>query len=342
MKYVIGEDKSIYFDNKTIFFSLEKFINDIVKGECCFICGINPTKASFNDEHVIPEWILRKMKLFSDSITLSNGDAFGYNKYKIPCCEKCNSLLGETVEDPMSKLLLGNYEKVSSFIVKKGPLNVFVWLALIFFKVHYRDKSLREFKDLRQPGVKLSDRVNWLDMHHIHCLLRSSYTTPKIEGTVIGSLLVLPALQSDYCDNFEGKSILLRINDVCFIAILNDSCASLQMYFDELQRISGSLTALQLREIFSRLTHINALLKNRPEYFSSIDQEKNSYCLEAKLPKMIELNNVESVDYGKILDYYCGSIVKKMEVKDKEKILKEIGEGRRSFLFDENGEFCQN
>ena len=43
-----------------VFFGLKHFLDDIVKGDCCFICGAKPGSKQFNDEHIIPDWILRK------------------------------------------------------------------------------------------------------------------------------------------------------------------------------------------------------------------------------------------------------------------------------------------
>ncbi len=86
MPYTIAEDKTIYRDNKIIFFSLDKFITEIIEGDNCFICGIDKAKSKFNDEHIIPDWILKKLELFSASINLPNGDTYRYDKYKIPCC----------------------------------------------------------------------------------------------------------------------------------------------------------------------------------------------------------------------------------------------------------------
>lgn len=34
---------------KVIFFSTERFINDICLGDCCFICGAKPSEQEFNE-----------------------------------------------------------------------------------------------------------------------------------------------------------------------------------------------------------------------------------------------------------------------------------------------------
>ena len=75
---------------KVIFFSTDRFVNDICLGRCCFICGAQPGSKIFNDEHVFPDWLLRKFSLFDRTITLPNGRTLRYDRNKIPCCQDAN------------------------------------------------------------------------------------------------------------------------------------------------------------------------------------------------------------------------------------------------------------
>jgi hypothetical protein len=74
-----------------IVFSTERFIRDICLGECCFLCGANPESKTFNDEHVLPEWLLRFCGLFDSEIILPNEGRVRYDRYKVPCCAECNT-----------------------------------------------------------------------------------------------------------------------------------------------------------------------------------------------------------------------------------------------------------
>ena len=67
-------------DGKVIFFSTRRFIDDICIGNCCFICGAKPEEKQFDDEHVFPEWLLRRYNLFARTITLPNGETTFTNK----------------------------------------------------------------------------------------------------------------------------------------------------------------------------------------------------------------------------------------------------------------------
>jgi hypothetical protein len=65
---------------RVLYFSLERFIADIARGDCCFICGASPHDAAFNDEHVMPDWILRRYKLHDKSIGLPNEAGMKYSQ----------------------------------------------------------------------------------------------------------------------------------------------------------------------------------------------------------------------------------------------------------------------
>jgi hypothetical protein len=64
--------------NRIVYFSVERFVADVCNGNRCFICGAYPAVTQFNDEHVLPDWILRKYNLHAKSITLPNGTTFRY------------------------------------------------------------------------------------------------------------------------------------------------------------------------------------------------------------------------------------------------------------------------
>ena len=45
-------------EGKVIFFSTERFVKDICLGDFCFICGADPSEKQFNNEHILPRWLL--------------------------------------------------------------------------------------------------------------------------------------------------------------------------------------------------------------------------------------------------------------------------------------------
>lgn len=345
----ITKDESIInlSNNRIEFFSVERFKNDIAEGNCCFICGAKPQEIEFNDEHVFPNWLLRKFGLHNDEIHLPNGSTFKYGKFTIPCCSECNTLLGEQIEKPISKLVALGYENIKNYLDNNGISLISNWLYLIFFKVHLKHKELRFNLDTRKPDHKISEMHDWTELHHIHCMARAFYTKCNIDKDVYGSLIVFPAKSFapnddfDYADLFHGKGIFIRIYDVCYIAILNDSFISLNFMYNFFINIKGHLSPLQIREVFCRLVNINMNLYERPEYYTNYD-DNNNCTIRVKMPSEIKLIEPELYPLGNVLSYFCSDMVKKMgegKIDNLELILNNIKSGKWTFLFDETGKF---
>lgn len=336
----------ISLDNRILFYELNHFIKDIVNGNCCFICGALPDSKEFNDEHIIPDWILRRFNLHSQKITLPNLSKFQYSKYKVPCCKECNSDLGKHFEEPISELLAKPYDEISeelSASMEKRDL-LFRWLCLIYFKTHLKDKSLRENLDKRAEDKRIGDLHWWEDFHHIHCIVRSHHTQAQIHSDVYGSMYINKIIldseeeKFDYIDNPWTKGVLLQLGDFCVASILDDSSASISMYYDQISSIKGNLTSYQFYEVFSHLNYIRLHLNERPEFQSSINRT-TGYNIIAKRPDNLELVPEENRigTHGDFLKTYVERTLG--EVENRDTILKEIEEGKRTFLWNENGDF---
>jgi hypothetical protein len=333
---------------KIIYFGLNDFIEKIANGDCCFICGAEPSDKPFNNEHIIPNWILKKFNLHSKEIRLPNNTFISYSRYKVPCCMDCNIELGEFYEKPISALLNNSYDKIIKTLKENNQLQLllFKWLCLLYLKTHLKDKYLRWERDDRKDFFPISSIYYWEDMHHIHCIARSHFTNAIIDSKVYGTIIILPSKCFENYDNFDygdslfGKGVLLQLGAFSIIAILNDSCAGLSLYNDQIKKISGPLNPFQLREIFSNLNYININLKTRPSFQSNF-LDNGEYIISVDLPEFAELVDEEQelVSVGQLLKHYVEPMIKN---ENKELILKEIEEGRRAYLFDENGNFLDN
>jgi hypothetical protein len=78
------------------------------------MCGASPRVKEFNDEHVIPKWILRKLNIYKLSITLPNDAKIRYDQYTVPCCKECNSYLGTNIEEEIRLAVDGGLDTVNS------------------------------------------------------------------------------------------------------------------------------------------------------------------------------------------------------------------------------------
>lgn len=119
-------------DGRTLFFGVNSFRSVVCCGESRFYCGASKGSKPFNDEHVIPRWLLRKHTMFDQTRGLPNRTSMVYSQYTVPCCEECNSFLGRAVEKPVRDLFDGGYQNLIEYLKREGPWLLSVWLALVF------------------------------------------------------------------------------------------------------------------------------------------------------------------------------------------------------------------
>lgn len=201
-------------------------------------------------------------------------------------------------------------------------------------------------RDKRKISGVIGECYYWEEIHHIHCITRSHYTGAKVDKNVYGSILILPALlvegfgSFDYVDSQAGKTVMLQIGEFCMIAVLNDACAGYTFFSENLKKIAGPLTPFQLREIVAHLNFINLHLKERPLYQSSFKDKE--YRITATVPEMVSLLDEDEwiATHGQFLRYYVQDILG--DIENKESILTEIEEGKRTYLFNEKGEFINH
>src|ERR1700730_9985916 len=197
------EDES----GRVIFFSAKRFMDDICLGDCCFICGAKPGSKPFNNEHILPEWILRRYDLFARTITLPNGVPVRYDRYTIPCCVDCNALMGLEIENPISNALQRGPEAFAEFI-RTGGLKIITWMGLIFLKTHLKDREYRVHLDQRLGDEKIAGRYEWEDLHHLHSIVRRFYTGCTVDKDSVGSFLGISVRQQGSLEKFDYGDLL--------------------------------------------------------------------------------------------------------------------------------------
>src|SRR5579872_731344 len=290
-----------------VHFSIERFVTDVCNGDCCFICGARPGSVEFNNEHVVPQWLLRHHDLFDRRLTLTNGTTIPYSQCTVPCCLQCNEFLGATLEAPIKDVLTAGYERTAEFLENGGNWDLFVWLALLFIKTHLKDKRLRLSRDRRDPDYKIGDLYEWGTLHHIHCVARSPYSKCTLDSKIHGSLFIAPAANGpgvepfDYCDLYDGKTVLLRVAGTCIVAVLNDSCVAMNMLDETLKKIAGPLSPLQHRELAAHLSYANSKFEPRPQFYTEFDGSADRIRMSADLPKEIKDVKFVPEEFGRIM-----------------------------------------
>jgi hypothetical protein len=336
---------------KVVYFSLDRFIRDICLGECCFVCGAKPTDVPFNDEHVIPKWLLRRYNLFALSVVLPNGTSVRYDRYTVPCCEACNTLMGRVIEEPMRCVIEGGYNSVHAYQERYGILNFYVWMGLIFLKTHLKDRKLRAHLDMRKGVTPIAEELqyDWSGLHYLHTLTRCFTTDAEISTTALGSFFAIRVQQQvpedvfDFGDLYAAQSIMLRMGDFAFLAAFNDGGGAVEFLKLKLQRITGPISSIQLRELAAELAFLNVHLKEHHELQSSFSLQRERHRIEGKLVSP-ELTTLDYSVRGKLMHFIFRNSLGKMKshkFSDTE-LEAEMLAGRLTFLFDENGEFIKD
>jgi len=257
----------------------------------------------------------------------------------------CNKLLGQEVENPVATLFAGGYDALINHCKAEGPYLLFTWLSLIFLKTHLKDRSLLINRDRRIASQKISELYEWPELHHIHCIARTAYTGVTLSHEAVGSIFLLPIKTDfrfgdfDYADNYLGRTILLRLGDIGLICVLNDACAAMNLLKDSIQKFTGPLNPIQFRELFALCTYANFALKDRPQFFTVVDADKNLLTIGAQLPEAWESVDFDEEQFGRILYPALFSPLKVLDLPEPDKWYESARQGKLTFLFDENGHF---
>lgn len=334
-------------DGRILLMSCQQFVDEVVMGDACFVCGASTRDKAFNDEHIIPRWILRRFGLFDKQITLPTGERRHYRGYRVPCCVDCNSLLGETVETPISKLLDGDYQAVMKRLDEPALRLLFTWLSLLVFKIHLKDRSVRLHSDPRIGPEVIGDFYDWGEMHHLHAIARSPYTRASLLPGVIGSLRVyeiageLTYDRWDYLDFSHDQTVVVRVGNVGIVATLNDATAGESAWSDRLDIIDGPISELQLREIGAMFALANRNLIDRPA-FSTLVYDKTIAMIECERPPL-RLKDFVPKAFGEVLLFAVRNYVEARAImvdgsREPEKVAAAIATGYVRFL-TRDGEF---
>jgi hypothetical protein len=338
MEYFKTKDGSIE-DKKgrVIFFSKDRFVEEIYYGDTCFLCGVNNDgNVEFNDEHVIPKWLLRKHNLFNKEIILPNGAKRKYGSdYVVGCCKKCNEYLGLNIEQRVKAIIDGGFDSVSRALESNDREIVFLWLCLLFFKTHLIDSRFRYDLDTRKPE-KISDLYDVEEFHHIHCIIRSHKMGIRIDPQCVGSLFSLKTIDNgyDYKDLYINHSVMIRSFDVTLFLVINDVGISKSLFRNHLDKISGPISSIQALEIFAHISFINDKLKERPLFFT-VCSEWCDPIITVELPEEINLIDFEKEEFGGMFHDILGEYRELFQGSE----IAELKEGRRTLLFNEEGEF---
>lgn len=340
---VLGDNTIIAQDGRVLLFSCQKFIDEVVNGGCCFICGAARGSKTFNDEHIIPRWVLRRFALFDKSITLPSGERRTYDRYKVPCCKDCNSLLGERIEGPVSKLLDGGYDEVRSALLERGNELLFTWLALLFFKNHLKDLTVGLDRNPMKSQGNIGAFYDWGSFHHVHAIARSPYTRASLLPGVVGSLCVYEIKDGRNVDAFDyltfsfAQVVMVRLGSIGMVAVLDDAGGAAQAWEQKLSLIDAPISEIQLKEVAVMLAMANDDIIERPTFGTMVVDF--AVLIFAKLPRNLELREFDPEKFGEGLLFALREVVALRAIEidgttEPAEVAKKIRSGQVRFLSD--------
>lgn len=241
----------------------------------------------------------------------------------------------------MSQLLHGDYQAVAQRLDEPALRLLFTWLALLFFKIHLKDRSVRLHKDPRSGSEVVGDGYDWGGMHHLHAIARSPYTKASFLADVIGSLRIYEITGElthdswDYLDFSHDQTMVIRLGRVGIVATLNDSTASESAWSDRLDVINGPISEVQLREIGAMFALANRNLIYRP-VFSTLVHNKTFAMIACKRPPL-HLQDFDPKAFGEVLLFAVRNYVEARAItvdgsRDPKKVAAAIASGDVRFL----------
>jgi hypothetical protein len=265
-------------DGEFVLVHAADFAENILMGENCFLCGCYPDGMEFNNEHVIPDWLLRYTGIANMSITLPNGHLVRYSSYKVRSCKQCNSFLAENIEGPISKAMKGGFKTFSNFLENNRKL-VFQWLCLLYYKVHFRDFSYRYNLDRRESDISIGALYAWPNFHHIFCVARSVIFDAQFSNGVIGTIKIFQLNdwerhgKFDYRDHWISDTLFIRLKDICIYVSFTDAGAVKCMTQDKFARVPQHLNHIQAIEIYGDFISAKMHFKRQHDFHSFYDPD---------------------------------------------------------------------
>jgi hypothetical protein len=189
----------------------------------CFLCGAVLAADTRSEEHVFPQWLLRDLDLWQQTINLLNGTTIPYASLKIPACLECNNFWLSQVENEVAAAFRTGPKAVAAL----DQTLLALWLAKIYYGIHFKEVGLAA--DRRNPGgpriVSVEELSRLRELHHIMQAIRRRVRITR----PIGSIFVLRAqvpderrLRFDYRDARNVAFVAMRIGATAVIASLLD------------------------------------------------------------------------------------------------------------------------
>lgn len=191
----------------------------------CFLCGTLLDDENSADEHVFPQWLLRRCELWNQKLTLLNRTDIPYAQIKIPCCFTCNNIHLSPIENRVGQAFKSGPEAVRAL----DRTDLFVWLSKVYYGLLILELNL--VADRADPGagnIMIPEWVERFKMHHM--LMQVARGVVRWQPNSFPASIFVFECQVpndvrqtfDYRDSLYFPFLSIRIGNVGIIASLQD------------------------------------------------------------------------------------------------------------------------
>lgn len=273
----------------------------------CFLCGDSLTEPNYSREHVFPKWLLRRFKLFDQSLFLFDaGRTVPYRQLTIPCCNRCNNEVLSQIEREIKKAI----EVGAKGFRRAGDWRLYIWLAKLFYGLLYKAHLIPLTGRPAQDGSAVSEAV-LKSYGLLHSFLQASrkkvvLLRPSFPGSIFVFNLQAPielGHQFDYRDSIDSVCVSIRMGRLGMVACLQD----FGIIFEENRRWLTRLQKLKLHPV--QFLEISAGLFYRARLFSTLPSyvfvQDSASEIGAAIGAMTS-EDWDQADYAQMLSAFTG------------------------------------
>jgi hypothetical protein len=193
--------------------------------------------------------------------------------------------MADLLETPVSEAFKGGYTKVVE-LWETFPDTLYAWLNWIFFKTHFKDRSLQLFQNRKKGKTKIGDLYNWKAFQAILAVARAPLYGNKITKDALGTVRIFRVEDHssfhafNYADNGHGSLIFIRLHDCAVVAMLSDARSTEKLLSDILSSVGTSVTAFQMAELLAEFHFAGLRLRAGPRLEHEFDPETGEVILE--------------------------------------------------------------
>ena len=190
--------------------------------DTCFLCGLRLSDKTRSNEHIFPQWLLRRFGLHDQQLNLLNGTSIPYRQLTVPCCKRCNNEHLSPIERAFQDVIEG-----------RKPLNaldektIYLWATKIFYGLLFREVLLPMDRSKPHGGSIVSaDEMGSYRMLHMflqgarikidfqcdHASFPRTVSAFKVQEPKT------PELEFDFRDDIHSQALYLRLGSVGLLA----------------------------------------------------------------------------------------------------------------------------